>query len=1412
MRSFLRWFFFLLALGVVASLITLSSASKNLTPRDHFEAGRRYAFGPDRDADMAFRHLDFALRGAEAADNLELSVEVLKARGRLFTSLGSLPRARQDYEEVLLRYRPDDLESQLALASVLLELGEDGEASRRIDAVLGSTPDSGPALAVRAELDLRYARAALTEARRLIDLSLPPSERDGAIDLLVRAASLPAEATRRLRLVDGLRQSFPTNDERLLQSVLECLETATLRHDGARAALVASFADGATTTTLDAYLELLARSGRTPLALEFALAALKHPNVKASPGFLERTAQLLEVNRQPHLALEVIAAHLGGNMPGPDFYQRWCKLLYGEQRWDDLVIVATAFAEAGNATQRPQGFGYVGLAKVELGQFEEAQKALRPFLSREPPEPFPGAIALGWQQLARCYREAGRDVEEAGALRMAAAKGRGTLRDEGELWLRLYELGAADPVQVRSLPELERILTYALSLLPERVEEYLPKWHDLGRRNLDAANVDLRAVFDEMLQTQNFKPPSSAGPYETFELAQLFAARELHPGVLQHCNSILVHYPGFRPAEELALAARRALQDTAGIARMLQSRLARSGPDPEVVAAIEALGPEVIDPDQRLNLMRADPGGFARRHMLEALAASGDTAVMVDALLALPDEQLSDDDRIRAGSLLLELGHGSELGVVLDALGDDPALQARATGLRLRAALAASDWEAFDRELAALQACESSDAPALLTSLDLLLALGQSERALALGLWLDEQPALRTPLVVLRASQAARRLGNRPASAEGLVRADAALSDGAPELGYLLDAVSERDWGRLPERVTDLRASGFTPGDLASALLDILEEDFAGAAERVAAGTSRQPGEPLWMLARAALAELMTVELGPKVLPGDSPEIDHQTVLAVRGPEGRERDPREVLVLVLATEHEHWRDWALAECAAQREPDSAALWLGYAAGRAWLRRGDADFARERAEVLTAGWPEFAAGWDLLEAADRALQQRLEGRPVSTPVDEPSLVRWRQREVLGAMPGDPALEHWMASLEAERKSERDVALSAVGRAVDLSPADVRFRLTQARLYALGRDWLPALTSMDHAIRVADGESRLTVAERALELHRRILFETPAASLIELVRDQRERLELRFPNDPLVSVDLARSDLSNWTSTPDRGLSKALRRLDRLRVRTDGMSLEDLRRGSTRLWFEFLLEYDGRAALRFALEELRLRPATADLWRMLAEANESLGARDGAIELRGFLQSSLPDAADARALVRLLALSGSDLDAFERAFTGCLVQEDLLEPDADLLLERARFQVESGPEAWPAALALLEGLWLEHAVPHLLPPPESPPVVEGELAAPGLLPLEGEPALELPVGPWQPGTTPVDIARTQRIGQLYARLLAWMGRPEDAPRLDELTELLELVDDDRLAREVRAALRALAPRPPPAEPRD
>ena len=107
----------------------------------------------------------------------------------------------------------------------------------------------------------------------------------------------------------------------------------------------------------------------------------------------------------------------------------------------------------------------------------------------------------------------------------------------------------------------------------------------------------------------------------------------------------------------------------------------------------------------------------------------------------------------------------------------------------------------------------------------------------------------------------------------------------------------------------------------------------------------------------------MGLELDERTLPGWSGEVDNQTRLVLRGPQGSERDPREFLTYLLAAEHPQWRDWALAELEERQDPDSGSLWYGYAAAREWLRRADSVRAAERAEGLVIGWPEFSAGWD-----------------------------------------------------------------------------------------------------------------------------------------------------------------------------------------------------------------------------------------------------------------------------------------------------------------------------------------------------------------------------------------------------------------------------------------------------------------
>ena len=74
-------------------------------------------------------------------------------------------------------------------------------------------------------------------------------------------------------------------------------------------------------------------------AVAFALSTGHLPTAAAQPTFLLRTLDLLRANGQPHLAAEVLGLLVADNVPGPDLYARWCRLLYEQQRWSDLAAI-----------------------------------------------------------------------------------------------------------------------------------------------------------------------------------------------------------------------------------------------------------------------------------------------------------------------------------------------------------------------------------------------------------------------------------------------------------------------------------------------------------------------------------------------------------------------------------------------------------------------------------------------------------------------------------------------------------------------------------------------------------------------------------------------------------------------------------------------------------------------------------------------------------------------------------------------------------------------------------------------------------------------------------------------------------------------------------------------------------------
>lgn len=1381
LRRYFLWTFFLGAVGLLGGLLLLARNSAQETPRSAYELALRSAFGPDQDPEAAFTHLRFALRGAEAENDHELIQDVLKARARLYTRVGSLTRARIDYEEVLARHRPDDLESQIALAWILIQLEEDDEAMRRVDAVLARDPGNSQALAFRGEVLIERAQENLDRAIDTVNVALAESLRDRAASAIIVSSALLPSDPQRIRLVQELREHFPASEGRQLQIVLHELDQATDRVRSAREALVQSFAGQVTTDTMSAFFRLLDRSGPRSPALDFALAAVQQPGIPANPALLQRLLEILRQRGLQHIAADLVAMHLGGNVPGPAFYRIWCKVLYEDERWQDLIGVAKAMGLAGTAADRSVGLFYVGVAQARLGRYGDALQVLRPYVLQSPEEPFPGAIALSWQLIAACYQDSGKPIDEAGALRAALLNGRVGLENEGELWLRLFELADADPSPSKNRLELERELLSAMSFLPERTPELLPRWEVVGQRNLDAARIDLRLVFEELSLDPRARASQNASPYEVYQLAQMFEAQGKHAGVIQNCSALLSDYPGFIPAIDMSVRAHLALgpRGQAAAAQLLLERVRLLGPDEETLDLIGNLQRNTLMSEQILELMRLDPEHYGRRLVLGHLRQNGGEREAVAGLLALPREALSDEDRLMCAQFLLQLGRADEVADVLGGLSEDPELAPRRSTLQLMIALELDDMAGFDAELDRLDEA-SGDPLGLLGLFQPLLARNDAARALRVALLLDDRDGPSSGRALLQLAQARMLLGEWQAGEEHLARAEAFLADGSAEVGYMVRTVAERDWGALPERVGDVQGSGMAPNPIGAALLDVLAERHSSAALRISEGISRQPNEPLWYVLRTGLAAIIGEDIS-RTLPGWSEESDRQLRVALRGPTGIERDPRELLVSVLCLVHPTWQRFAVFNL--ERTPLDAegGLWPAFLAGRGLLHMGEGEMALTRAEDLVARYPDFLPGWDLLEQANASVERLHADDPRAarhTP-DEVSDVRWRQRQVLGAMPGDPSRELWMSALAAYEEEDFKLARSAIHRALDANSEDLRFRLTQIKIYAAMRDWTPALLAMSRVLELTPSVSDSLIVERALELQRAATTDSPTPAIESLVREQRNLIAGRFPHDPLVALEFAKAKVAETASGPELGLKAALDELTGFRRRTQNVPLEDLRPGMTRAWYDFYEAYDARLAGIFAYEELKESPGSLMLLRLVAHSKARLAQFESARKDYEVLVAMLPFGEDARSLVRVLAESDCTEEEFDAALAQAMELERVDAEDNELTMARATFLLRAGPDRWDEALELLEALWLRVKGPE-------DQQGQGLLSGIGL-------------------TGAIDVEDADEaarllydVGRAFALALCWRGRPEDLERTQLVLDVILDAAPDAYERNLMTAI--------------
>ncbi len=1280
------WLLVLAALVVMGSLGGLLMSGADRTAQELLESAQRRQLQGDPDLEGALSDLERALvQALQVEKDDQLVAEVLIERGRVQRELELLSPAREDLLAVLEEYRPGDKAVEMELVAIDMLAGQYDDALDRATDVLQRDPAYTPAWTYRGQILMLISDEYIQRCETVLRSAVPAETAEGGMELVNRITGMDLDDPYRVSLLLELRGYFEPEEENLAREALRMVDYASEAIASAREAFAESFGGQLDADAVEMYLRLLLRSGRTQDALDFGLAVVHHAAANSNVGTMQLLMEALTESGRPQDAALLIDRYLGKRVfPDQDFYLSWCDTLRQAERWKTLLFISDRMRQATDDDFRAVAEYYYGLARFELGEYLQARIALESFVEEVTVEPFPGALARAWRMLAITARQLGDGFAEGTAL-LEALKLDPEI--DGELWLRKATLLIA--MDNPSLVDAETSLAHAIRLMPDRVDELMPQWVELGEAALAAAGVHVDLLRRDLRAQNLFTPLSETGPYELFKLAQLHEENGEPTGVVYACDKILLKFPGFLPAIDLSIRATQQLDKQDQVARLALERMERFGADRKSIARVARLPAEVLDSEQQLRFMQLDPGVTGRLIVAEALAREGRYAQALTGLTTLGLEPLGGDGSLLAGELMLELGHYANALETLGAINKGNPRFGQALAMRLEAALEIGH-EAWMRKLSTEPSRhEHLDREALLPVVDRMLCAGYFEQALAFLEQLDRFAETRSGGVVLRLAMVQILLDRREEAQKTLDRAEALTESGMAAFGRALLATEAEAWGTLPLQMADLVRSELRTTAVqraAVALLDERLEEARDIAERKI--EEEDDRDPLWVLFEHAADVLRAIDFVPAPQFGE--ETAEETRLALHGLGSGKRDPRRLLVRVAAVESPPWTVWAVAEMMREGIDPDGTMWPAYLSARGYRNLGLADEATQLLERINERWPTFAPAWDLREELEL---ERL-GR-----IDHLDLVRLRhqRRQKLGLRPGEEAEEALTAAWAAEQAGALDRAVKKAREAVELDEEFLPARFKLAHLLREREKYAPSIEAYQEAFAIAPEENAFELAEEFLGVLSEAHAADPEQFPDTLVQSELESLALRLPRDPLVALHLARGDLETVGLSPALAIDRAYRRLDGFRATTGNLPIDELRPGTSRLWKDFFAGLDPERAERFVRTELRARPGSLDLWTMLGETYEAQGRLREAIDLYETVQQMVPDARGRLRIAWLQATLGEPHERIEDHLAAAEELDPLVSRGARLQFITARSLFNSPGESQATALQMLATLW-------------------------------------------------------------------------------------------------------------------
>ncbi len=851
--------------------------------------------------------------------------------------------------------------------------------------------------------------------------------------------------------------------------------------------------------------------------------------------------------------------------------------------------------------------------------------------SRKPATPIPYAKLHGRMQLARIYRHLGRDALEHESL--GGVLSRKTLRSTPG-WIR--HLTCEDFLRYGHLSSVlgdktplgtERMLTQAMSMAPERTEEFRADWAEKGQESLAQKNNSLDALEARMRLRNLYVPGTDVGPWALLELGKRHLAGGIPAAGKTIGRLLLEEYPHLLPAIDLYIESQIAQGSTHEVYGTILLRISLVGGDSKSNDYLNEFSANELSSAQRKDLIVSDPSSSGRFEVASHFLATGQPqrALATLAPQAAPSDpeaprSLPKRLQILRAQALTELDRFSEASELLTPLVGDPDFGGTALVHLAKAQLGSSQDDALaplvELIVDTLGTPNSGARGIALQVADHLLAGSQPHQAGLLLEGLDSTPELRGADVLERLALAAAQRGDVAAMEEALERAEAFLGDGGAELIRILHTVETRNWPALPTQIAALERTNSERTPLTHAILSLLGERLESGFEQARMGASAQPTSPAWAIVLSC-AQALT-EQPIEVDRAMGKRATQEMHLFLRGVDGARRDPRMALALILAIEREGWATWALPRILDVAQEGGGVQWPSLLGASALENLGQLEESRRLYESCTEGFPRCVSGWDGLIR----LRTTQTGSPVSRDV-----LALRAKRARSFRRSEPALgldsvvdSAGALHLAGDHQGAVDLLVTALSQG---APGHHPARLLLARLHAELEQWSLATSQYGLILASLPPTPGHPLLAEYLELLQRASAEGQSEGAALPSRTVRTLLSAQakhFRTDPAIYLAQAQLSLQREDSNPTLGAELALGIFSDFRNRSKSVPVDNLRQGYGLLWANLLIQIRPSVAAQFIAHDLTAHPGDVDLWKAYAQSLQATGDIEQEAEIR------------------------------------------------------------------------------------------------------------------------------------------------------------------------------------------------